>query len=76
MDSVTDTAAPAESNQLNGGATSVSAEDIKPLKRETLTAFIGLAAFDLLLKLFGFQALIRRVEHWPTTEPRTTDREI
>lgn len=76
-DSVTETAAPAKSNRLNGSATSVSAdEDIKPLKRETLTAFIGLAAFDLLLKLFGFQALIRRVERWPTTEPCTADREI
>lgn len=47
--------------------------NIRPLKRETLTAFIGLLAFDLLLKFRGFQSLITRVEHWPTAEPRTTD---
>jgi len=49
--------------------------DIPPLKRETLTAFIGLLAFDLLLKIRGFQSLIEKVEHWPTAEPRTTARE-
>lgn len=49
--------------------------DIRPLKRETLTAFIGLLAFDLLLKIRGFQSLIEKVEHWPTAEPRTTDLE-
>ena len=49
--------------------------DIRPLKRETLAAFIGLLAFDLLLKIRGFESLIRKVEHWPTAEPRTTDLE-
>jgi len=42
-------------------------------KRETLTAFIALLAFDLLLKFRGFQSLINKVEHWPIAEPRTTD---
>ena len=44
-------------------------------KRETLTAFAGLLAFDLLLKIRGFQALIEKVETWPTAQPRTTDGE-
>jgi hypothetical protein len=74
---VTGTSAQAETNQPTGTTASVSAdEDIKVLKRETLTAFIGLAAFDLLLKFAGFQSLIKRVERWPTAQPRTTDREI
>jgi len=78
LNSDTGALAQAETIQPNGtAAASVSAdEDIKPLRRETFTAFIGLAAFDLLLKLSGFQALIQRVERWPTAEPRTTDREI
>ena len=76
-DSLKHTSAPTETTQLDEGARSVSVDEvIKPSKRETLTAFIGLAAFDLLLKLFGFQALIRRVARWPTAKPRTTDREI
>ncbi len=45
-------------------------------KRETFGAFVGLLAFDLLLKFKGFQSLIKKVESWPTAEPRTTDREI
>jgi hypothetical protein len=45
-------------------------------KRETLSAFVGLLAFDLLLKFAGFQSLIRRVENWPIAEPRRTDPEI
>ncbi len=48
---------------------------IRPSKRETLTAFIGLLAFDLLLKFRGFQSLINKVEHWPIAEPRCTDPE-
>lgn len=47
----------------------------RPLKRETVTAFMGLLAFDLLLKFRGFQSLIEKVERWPTAEPLTTDRE-
>jgi hypothetical protein len=50
--------------------------DRLPLKRETFTAFVGLLAFDLLLKFRGFQSLIKRVENWPTAGPRTTDREL
>lgn len=50
-----------------------AASDIRLSKRETLTGFIGLLAFDLLLKFRGFQSLINKVEHWPTAEPRTTD---
>ncbi|HSE19654.1 MAG TPA: lasso peptide biosynthesis B2 protein [Pyrinomonadaceae bacterium] len=44
--------------------------------RETFSAFVGLLAFDLLLKLGGFKRLIRKVGRWPTAEPRTTDPEI
>jgi hypothetical protein len=53
-----------------------TAENISLTKRETLSAFIALLTFDLLLKLVGFQALIKKVERWPTAEPRTTDRAI
>jgi len=77
QEQVTGSPAQTETTQPNGTAASVSTDDdIKLLKRETVTAFIGLAAFDLLLKVAGFQSLIKRVEHWPTSEPRTTDREI
>ncbi|HEX7330631.1 MAG TPA: lasso peptide biosynthesis B2 protein [Pyrinomonadaceae bacterium] len=51
-------------------------EDIRLSKRETFSAFLGLLAFDLLLKFAGFESLIKKVEQWPTAEPRTTDREI
>jgi hypothetical protein len=56
--------------------TSAVDDNVKPLKRETLIAFIGLAAFDALLRTAGFEALIRKVERYPTAEPQTTDREI
>lgn len=52
------------------------AEDLTFSRRETFSAFVGLLAFDLLLKFGGFQRLIRRVEHWPIAAPRTFDREI
>jgi hypothetical protein len=45
-------------------------------KRETLTALFGLLAVDLLLRFRGFEALIKRVEGWPTAEPHTTDPEV
>lgn len=51
-------------------------EPISLSKRETLAAFVGLLSFDLLLKLRGFQSLINKVEHWPTTKPHTTDSEV
>lgn len=51
-------------------------QTIEVSKRETFSAFVGLFAFDLLLKLAGFQALIRKVQSWPTAEPRTTDPDI
>ena len=57
------------------GSVSTTGE-IQLSKRETLTAFIGLLVFDLLLKFRGFQSLIKKVEDWPTAEPATTDREI
>jgi Transglutaminase-like superfamily len=50
--------------------------DIRLLKRETFTAFMGLLAFDLLLKFAGFQAVVKRVKHWPTSKPHTTDLEL
>ena len=52
-----------------------TAAEIRLSKRETLTAFIGLLMFDMLLKFRGFQSLIKKVEDWPTTEPATTDLE-
>ncbi|HJP94159.1 MAG TPA: lasso peptide biosynthesis B2 protein [Pyrinomonadaceae bacterium] len=48
-------------------------EDIEPSRRETFSAFLGLLAFDLLLKFAGFHSLIKRVERWPTAEPRRAD---
>jgi len=51
------------------------AGDIRPSKRETLSAFLGLLAFDLLLKFAGFNSLIKRVERWPTAKPRRADLE-
>jgi len=52
------------------------AERIRVSKRETVTAFLGLLAFDLLLKFGGFRVLIERVERWPTATPRATGIEI
>lgn len=50
--------------------------EIKPSKRETFSAFLGLLAFDLMLRLAGFNTLITRVERWPIAEPRSTDGEM
>ena len=50
--------------------------DLECSKRETFSAFLALLAFDLLLKIAGFQSLIKKVESWPTTKPSTTNREI
>lgn len=47
-----------------------------PGKWETLTAFCALFAFDLLLRFRGFEALVKKVESWPTAEPHTTDPEL
>lgn len=52
------------------------APEVCPSKWETLTALGGLLAFDLLLRFRGFEALIRKVQGWPTAEPHTTDPEI
>jgi hypothetical protein len=65
----------ADSQQVDTVSDSLE-ETIKFSKRETFSAFLGLLAFDLLLKLAGFQALIKKVENWPTAEPLTIDREI
>jgi Transglutaminase-like superfamily len=51
-------------------------DNISLSPRETFSAFLALMAFDLLLKFAGFQYLIKKVERWPTSEPRSTDREI
>ena len=60
---------------LHTGAISETPET-RPRKLETFAAFYGLLSFDLLLRFRGFQALIRRVETWPTAEPQTTDPDI
>jgi len=69
------TTTPATEFSPHNRASESSRSEIRPLRRETFTAFMGLLAFDLLLKIRGFESLIRKVEHWPTAEPRTTDRE-
>ena len=51
-------------------------DDVEISILDTIAAFIGLAAFDLLLKFAGFKSLIDAVKRRRTTEPRTTDREI
>lgn len=48
---------------------------IRVAKRQILTALFGLLAFDLLLRVRGFAALIKRVESWPTAEPPLIDLE-
>jgi hypothetical protein len=60
---------------LHTGALSETPET-RPGKRERLTAFFGLLSFDLLLRFRGFEALIQKVETWPTGEPHTTDPDI
>jgi len=50
-------------------------EHLQFSKRETLLAFIGFVAFDLLLKFGGFQYLIRKIERWPRAEPHSPDLE-
>lgn len=50
--------------------------DINPSKRETMVAFLGLLAFDLMLRVSGFNALITRVEHWPIANRTAKKREI
>ncbi|MFN2408086.1 MAG: lasso peptide biosynthesis B2 protein [Pyrinomonadaceae bacterium] len=57
-------------------AQAASLPAIRPKIHETLTALFGLFAFDLLLRVRGFDALIRKVESWPTAEPHRTDQEI
>ena len=69
------TSAPAPADPFQETAAEVD-QNTRVTKRETLTAFVGLFAFDLLVKFAGFEALIKRVESWPTAEPRKTDREI
>jgi len=54
----------------------VSVQEARPSRWETLTALYGLFAFDLLLRFRGFEAFIKKVEGWPTTEPHTTDPEL
>jgi transglutaminase superfamily protein/coenzyme PQQ synthesis protein D (PqqD) len=70
------TSAPAPEIGQSKFASNDVAEDLTISRRETFSAFVGLLAFDLLLKLGGFQRLIRRVARWPITEPRTANREI
>ena len=76
-DDVTGTSsAPATEIERSNFAGNDVSEDLSISRRETFSAFVGLLAFDLLLKLGGFQRLIRKVERWPIARPRTTDREI
>lgn len=70
------TSAPAVDITHFDSAGNERADDLSFSPRETFSAFVGLLAFDLLLKFGGFQRLIRRVEHWPIASRRTSDREI
>lgn len=53
-----------------------SVNEIKPSKRETAVAFLGLLAFDLVLRFKGFNALIEKVEQWSITGEESIDREV
>ena len=70
------TSAPATEIEQPNFAGNEKAEDLSLSRRETFSAFVGLLAFDLLLKFGGFQRLIGRVARWPIAEPRIADREI
>jgi len=70
------TSAPATTVDQFDSTDELTAEVYHFSPRETFSAFVGLLAFDLLLKIGGFKKLIRKVEHWPTAEPRTTNPEI
>ena len=62
--------------RVDSAAVVLETAKARPGKWETLTAFCALFAFDLLLRFGGFEALIRKVEGWPTAEPHTTDAEL
>lgn len=70
------TSAPATEIAQSNLAGNETAENLSISRRETFSAFVGLLAFDLLLKLGGFQRLIGKVARWPITEPRVANREI
>ncbi|HKG59607.1 MAG TPA: lasso peptide biosynthesis B2 protein [Pyrinomonadaceae bacterium] len=70
------TSAPATDIQQSNFAGNDVAEDLGISRRETFSAFVGLLAFDLLLKFGGFQKLIRKVARWPIAEPHHADREV
>ena len=71
------TTAPQRTTGGEAVLTSVSpVTDVEISIFETVTAFIGLAAFDLLLKFGGFKSLICVVKRRQTAEPRASDREI
>jgi Transglutaminase-like superfamily len=57
------------SSRMSDGKTS---DVVKVRRGEVVMALIGLAVFDLILKVFGFEALLRQVERWPTAVPPET----
>ncbi|HKS10996.1 MAG TPA: lasso peptide biosynthesis B2 protein [Pyrinomonadaceae bacterium] len=69
---------PTQANDLSFATITspIESSAIRTSKRETLTALYGLFAFDLLLRFRGFEALIKKVENWPTAEPYTIDPEL
>jgi transglutaminase superfamily protein/coenzyme PQQ synthesis protein D (PqqD) len=70
------TSAPATETGQFDSARNELTEELSFSRRETFSAFVGLLVFDLLLKFGGFQTLMKKVEHWPVTEPRSMDRQI
>lgn len=70
------TSAPATTiEEFNSTLTDIR-KDLRLSRRETLSAFTGLLAFDLLLEFGGFQRLIRKVQRWPVAKPVMTDLEV
>ena len=70
------TSATAPENNVAPAVHTGLSSEIEPRRRETLAAFWRLFAFDLLLRTRGFEALVQRVESWPTSEPQTTDTDV
>ena len=62
-----------QSLDVDSGETS---ENIQFSKRETFSAFLGLLAFDLLMKFAGFKSLIKGSRDGPRPSRGTTDGEV
>jgi transglutaminase superfamily protein/coenzyme PQQ synthesis protein D (PqqD) len=68
-----DTTSPDLATAASQTQSATSSACLEPLKRETITAFIGLTIFDLLLKTSGFESIVNKVKNWPVAKHRTAD---